>query len=81
MGNKILVPYLDVIIIAFFPEKYTVKDHIFNTKLEKDDHYYIQTWKNVLNSAQKYKQNVLMPPWASHNTPSIELIQYGHGIS
>ena len=26
-----------------FPEKYTVKDHISNSKLEKDDHYYIQT--------------------------------------
>ena len=28
-----------------FPEKIkcTVKDHISNTKLEKDDHYYIQT--------------------------------------
>ena len=26
-----------------FPEKYTVKDHISNTKLEKSDHYYIQT--------------------------------------
>ena len=26
-----------------FPEKYTVKEHISNTKLEKDDHYYIQT--------------------------------------
>ena len=26
-----------------FPEKYIVKDHISNTKLEKDDHYYIQT--------------------------------------
>ena len=26
-----------------FPEKYTVKDHISNTKQEKDDHYYIQT--------------------------------------
>ena len=38
MGNKILVPCLDVIMIAFFPEKYTVKDHISNTKLEKDDH-------------------------------------------
>ena len=34
---------LDVIMIAFFPEKYTVKDHISNTKLEKGDHYYIQT--------------------------------------
>ena len=28
---------------AIFPEKYTVKDIISNTKLEKDDHYYIQT--------------------------------------
>ena len=26
-----------------FPEKYTVKDHISNTALEKGDHYYIQT--------------------------------------
>ena len=26
-----------------FPEKYTVKDHISNTKLEKGNHYYIQT--------------------------------------
>ena len=25
------------------PEKYTVKDHISNTKLEKGDHYNIQT--------------------------------------
>ena len=25
-----------------FLEKYTVKDHISNTKLEKGDHYYIQ---------------------------------------
>ena len=43
MGKKILVPYLDVIMIPFFPEKYTVKDHISNTKLEKGDHYFIQT--------------------------------------
>ena len=26
-----------------FSEKYTVEDHISNTKLEKGDHYYIQT--------------------------------------
>ena len=31
-----------------FPEKYTVKDHISKTKLEKGDHYYIQTWYNDL---------------------------------
>ena len=39
MGKKILVPCFD----RLFPEKYTVKDHISNTKLEKGDHYYIQT--------------------------------------
>ena len=27
----------------FFPKKYTEKNHISNTKLEKGDHYYIQT--------------------------------------
>ena len=26
-----------------FPDKYTMKDYISNTKLEKGDHYYIQT--------------------------------------
>ena len=43
MGQKILVPCFDVYNDRPFPEKYTVKDHIFNTKLEKGDHYYIQT--------------------------------------
>ena len=34
----------DVIMPAFFPRNIgTVKDHISNTKLEKGDHYYIQT--------------------------------------
>ena len=60
---------------GLLPEKYTVKDHISNTKLEKGDHYYIHTRhqdllshynlilrKNVPISAQKYKRNVLMPP-------------------
>ena len=55
-----------------FSEKYTVEDHISNTKLEKGDHYYIQTRdkdlfshynlilrKNVPKSARKYKRNVL----------------------
>ena len=41
MEKKILVPSLDVIMIAFFPEKYTVKDHISNSKLEKGNNYYI----------------------------------------
>ena len=26
----------------YFPEKYTIKDHISNTKLEKGDHYYTE---------------------------------------
>ena len=43
MGRKILVQCLEVIVDRLFPEKYTVKDHISNTKIEKGDHYYIQT--------------------------------------
>ena len=41
---------LDAIMIAFFAEKYTVKDHISKTKLEKGDHYYIQTRRRALFS-------------------------------
>ena len=33
-----------------FPEKYTVKDHTSNTKLENGDYYYIQTWHKDLFS-------------------------------
>ena len=33
-----------------FPKKCTVKDHISNTKLEKGDHYYIQTRQKDLFS-------------------------------
>ena len=61
MGKKIPVPCLDVIMIAFIPEKYTVKDHISNTKLEKGDHYYIRTrekdllshYNNILRKLKK----------------------------
>ena len=42
MGQKILVPCFDVYNDRPFPEK-SLKDYIFNTKLEKGDHYYIQT--------------------------------------
>ena len=42
MGKKILVPCFDGYNDRPFPEKYTVKDPISNTKLEKGDHYYIQ---------------------------------------
>ena len=43
MGKKILVPCSGCNNDRLFPEKYTVKDHISNTKLEKGDPYYIQT--------------------------------------
>ena len=65
MGKKIPVPCLDVIMIAFIPEKYTVKDHISNTKLEKGDHYYIRTrekdllshYNNILRKLKKKKMS------------------------
>ena len=79
-----------------FPEKYTVKDHISNTKLEKGDHYYIQTrhkdlsshynlilrkrLKKCLEKRSKTQTKCAPAPWASYNTPWIELIQYGHRI-
>ena len=85
MEKKILVLCLDVIVIAFFPEKYTVKDHIFNTKLEKGNHYYIQTQDKDLfsitilfqenfkkKSPKKHSKIQLKcahAPWASYNTP------------
>ena len=50
MGKNIPAPCFDVYNDHPFPEKYTVKDHISNTKLEKGDHYYIQTWYKDLFS-------------------------------
>ena len=50
MGKQILLLCFDVIMNAFFSEKYTVKGHISDTKLEKGDHYYIQTWHKDLFS-------------------------------
>ena len=60
---------------SLFPEKYTVKDLISDTKLGKGNHYYIQTRHKDLfshynlilrklykKSARKYKRNVVMPP-------------------
>ena len=58
MGKKILVPCLDVIMIAFFAEKYTVKDHISNTKLEKG-----------YRKRSKVQTKYAHAPWASYNTP------------
>ena len=43
-----------------FPEKYTVKGHISNTKLEKGDHYYIQTLhKDLFVPLEFYSKNTL----------------------
>ena len=47
-------------------EKYTLKDHISNTKLEKGDHYYIQTCPEKLS---KIQTKCAHAPWASYNTP------------
>ena len=43
MGKKILVPCSGCNNDRLFHEKYTVKDHISDTKLEKGNPYYIQT--------------------------------------
>ena len=50
MGKKIPASCFDVYNEHPFPEKYTVKDHISNAKLEKGDHYYIQTRRKDLFS-------------------------------
>ena len=72
-----------------------MKDHISNTKLEKGDHYYIQTrHKDLLShynlflrklkecpkKRSKIQTKCAHAPWASYNTPLIELIQYGRRI-
>ena len=86
MGQKILVPCFDVYNDRPFPEKYTVKDYIiFNTKLEKGDHYYIQTRHKDLFShynliLRKFKEKCpekrskiqtkcAHALWASYNAP------------
>ena len=85
MGKKILVPCFDIYNDRPFPEKYTVKDHISNTKQEKGDHYYIQTWHKDLLShynlilrkleeqmsrkALKNTSEMCSSPLASYNTP------------
>ena len=43
-----------------FPEKYKVKDYISNTKLEKGDHYYVQTRdKDPFSPLQPYSKKTL----------------------
>ena len=50
-----------------FPEKYTVERHTSRNKLEKGDHYYIQTRHKAFFPLQSYskktlRKNVPMPP-------------------
>ena len=69
--------------IAFFLRNTTLKDHISNTKLEKGDHYYIQTGHKDLLSHYNLiliQTKCAHAPWASYNSPQIELIQYGRRI-
>ena len=78
------MPCLDVYNDCPFPEKYTVKDYISNTKLEQGDHYYIQTHKDLFSYynliLRKFKEKMSRKalentnkmrsaPWASYNTP------------
>ena len=67
-----------------FPEKYTVKDHISNTKLEKGHHYYIQTRHkdlfshyNLILRKLKKKKNV---PKSARKYKRNVLIPPGHPI-
>ena len=59
MGKKIVVPSLDVIMIAFFPRN-------------------IQ--RKTIKLIPSEKTDRAHAPWASHNTHSIEVIQYGRRI-
>ena len=66
-----------------FPQKYTVKDHISNTKLEKGDHYYMAQGsffpitilffenfkKKCPERHSKIQTKCAHAPWASYNTP------------
>ena len=85
MGKKILEPCFRCNNDRLFPEKYTVKGHIYNTKLEKGDHYYIQTrhkdlfshYNLILRKRQekspekrsKIQTKCAHAPWVSYNTP------------
>ena len=68
---------------CLFPEKYTVKDHISNTKQEKGDHYYIQTWHKDLLSHYNLilrKLSEKMFRKALKNTNENVLMPPGHPI-
>ena len=52
-----------------FPEKYTVKDHISNAKLEKGDHHYIQTGHKdpITIPLQSYSKKTLRKALQNNN--------------
>ena len=58
MGKKILCAVFGCNNDCLFPEKFTVKDHISNTKLEKGDHYCIQTRHEDLFPITTYSREV-----------------------
>ena len=68
MGKKILVPCLDVKMIAFFPRNIQWKIIFLILNTAQGSFYPLQSYskktlrKNVLKSARKYTRNVLMPP-------------------
>ena len=60
MGKKDLCGVFGCNNDRLFPEKYTMKDHISNTKLGKGDHYYIQTrHKDLVFTLQTYSRKPL----------------------
>ena len=65
MGKKILVPCLDVIMIAF-------------------SSLVLEIWSFTVYFSGKRRSKIQTKcahaPWASYNTPQIELIQYGRRI-
>ena len=66
-----------------FPEKNTVKDYISNTKLEKTDHYYIQTQhKDLFFLLQPYSKKILRKnvPKSARKYKGNVLVPPGHPI-
>ena len=55
-----------------FPEKYTVKDHISNTKLKKGEEKKKENFKKKCpEKRSKIQTKCAHAPWASYNTPSL----------
>ena len=66
-----------------FSEKFTVKDYISNTKLEKCYHYYIQTrYKDLFSKLQSYSEKTLRKnvPKSARKYKRSMLMTPGHPI-